>query len=186
MQDVQFTLSKNLSDKTKEKSFNMTQLSQPNNDPNQPIIELIETHIEEGKTLAQKCDSEATKYTRRKQSSRWINGILGVVTAVLGGIVTLLPPNEDDVRKSLGIASVITGAIVVGAGEYIDAGKHRKSAFELRIIRRKINNLTEQHEVIFSIRKDSVTPDELLALDKNFTDELSKLEAEAFSNGVDV
>ena len=84
--------------------------------------------------FAETCEREATKSTRLKRSGRWVNGILGGLTALLGIIVTALPSNTNDIRKYIGLAGAIAGSIVA-TGQFIDPARSKQRAIDLKTLR---------------------------------------------------
>lgn len=173
--------------KLSKKGFNMEpQPSQSNDDHRQHVIELIDKRLEDVVKFAGICESEATKSTRLKRRGRWVNGILGGLTALLGILVTALPSDSDDIRKYIGLAGAIAGSIVATAGQFIDPVRARQRAIDLKILRTQLENLEEKNKVKFLILKNGVDTNKLVSLNEDLMNKFAELQKEAFIRGVDV
>jgi hypothetical protein len=160
---------------------------QPNPDQKKLIINLIDERLSKVATFAKTCDKEAGKSSGYKRRARWINGIFGGLTALLGIVLTALPSNEEYIRKYIGLASAVAGSIIATAGQYIDPAKARQRAIDLKTLRVQLENLEAESRVQFwGLQNNEADINQLVTLNKNLLDEFAKLQKEAFDRGVDV
>jgi hypothetical protein len=160
---------------------------QPNPDQKKLIINSIDERLSKVATFAKTCDLEAGKSSGYKRRARWINGIFGGLTALLGIVLTALPSNEEYIRKYIGLASAVAGSIIATAGQYIDPAKARQRAIDLKTLRVQLENLEAESRVQFwGLQNNEADINQLVTLNKNLLDEFAKLQKEAFDRGVDV
>ena len=150
-------------------------------------INSINDRLQKAVELAKTCDRDAGRSSRYKRRGRLINGIGGGSIALLGIVVTALPPNAEIIRKSIGIASAVAGSIIATAGQYIDPARARQRAIDLKTLKVRLDNLAEESHVQFlGLQNDQADINELVALNKKFMDEFAEIQKEAFDRGVDV
>jgi hypothetical protein len=163
------------------------QPSQSNSDHKKFIINSIDERLNKVATFAKTCDWEAGRSSRYKRRARWINGIFGSLTALLGIVLTALPSDKENIRKYIGIASAVAGSIIATAGQYIDPARARQRAIDLKTLRVQLENLEAGSRVQFlGLKNDEADINQLVTLNKNLMDEFAKLQKEAFDRGVDV
>jgi hypothetical protein len=150
-------------------------------------INSINDRLQKAVELAKTCDRDAGRSSRYKRRGRLINGIGGGSIALLGIVVTALPPNAEIIRTYIGIASAVAGSIIATAGQYIDPARARQRAIDLKTLKVRLENLAEESHVQFlGLQNDQADINELVALNKKFMDEFAEIQKEAFDRGVDV
>lgn len=161
--------------------------SQSNDGQRKFVIKSIDDRLKDAVAFAKACESEAMQSTRLKRRGRWINGILGGLTALLGIVVTALPSDADDIRKYIGLAGAIAGSIVATAGQFIDPAKARQRAIDLKTLRIQLENLAQESQVEFlGWKNDEADMNKLVDLNKKLMDKFAELQEKAFNRGVDV
>jgi len=145
----------------------------------------INSRLNNVRKLSSDCRLDAEKASNRKRRSRWINGIFGGLTAILG--ITITTVSDPNTQKILGLMSAICGSIVATAGQYIDPVKSRQRAVDLQTLRIELDKLAHESQVKFvGLEASPSELSQLIELDKDFMNKLSELEKQALERGVGV
>ncbi len=178
---------------------------QTNDDQKQFVLTAIATRLNNMAEFAKTCEIEANRSSEFKRRGRWVNGILGGLTALIGVTVAALPSNEtwtipilssiseikqvntSDISRSLGLFSAMTGSIVGTIGQFLDPTKSRQRAIDLQLLNVKLNNLTEEKQILFLGLKNT-NPDttEFINLNNTLMKEFTSIQQEAFDQGVNI
>ncbi len=174
---------------------------QTNDDQKQFLLDAIATRLKNMAEFAKTCQSEANRSSEFKRKGRWVNGILGGLTALIGVTVAALPTdvtwsipfsssisiNTSDISRSLGLFSAMTGSIVGTIGQFLDPIKSRQRAIDLQLLNVKLNNLKEENEILFRGLKNT-NPDttEFINLNNTLMKEFTSIQQEAFDQGVNI